>query len=184
MRILGIDPGLHATGYGVISASSEGLRLISAGAIHPSSPRVPLGRRLQELYDGLREVIATSQPQALALESVYTHHAYLTTAALMAHARGVICLLGAQQGLPLAEYLPTRVKKALTGQGHASKEQVARAVGMWLNVDASAWASDVTDALALAITYAQISKVHAAMPVLAHRRARRRQRAAFSPVSG
>ena len=175
MRILGIDPGLHATGYGVISASSEGLRLISAGAIHPSSPRVALGRRLQELYDGLREVIATSQPQALALESVYTHHEYLTTAALMAHARGVICLLGAQQGIPLIEYLPTRVKKALTGQGHASKEQVSCAVGMWLNVDASAWTSDVTDALALAIAHAQISQVHAAIPVLANRRARQRQ---------
>lgn len=175
MIILGIDPGLHATGYGVISASSEGLRLISAGAIHPSSPRVALGRRLQELYDGLREVIATSQPQALALESLYTHHEYLTTAALMAHARGVICLLGAQQGIPLIEYLPTRVKKALTGQGHASKEQVARAVGMWLNVDASAWTSDVTDALALAIAHAQISQVHATIPVLANRRARQRQ---------
>ena len=184
MRILGIDPGLHATGYGVITVSSEGLRLVAAGTIHPSSPRVALGRRLQELYDGLREVIATSQPQALALESVYTHHEYLTTAALMAHARGVICLLGTQQGMSLIEYLPTRVKKALTGRGHASKEQVSRAVGMWLNVDASAWDSDVTDALALAVAHAQIGRVQAAIPVLASGRAHRSRRAAFSTVGG
>lgn len=173
MRIIGIDPGLHATGYGIIGASAEGLRLVAAGAFHPSS-RKPLAIRLGELYEGLRQVIVAHRPQVMALESVYTHHAYLTTAASMAHARGVICLLGAQHGMTLAEYLPTRVKKALTGYGTASKEQVSRAVGMWLNVGASSWDSDVTDALALAIAHAQISRVDSAVPALAQTRRRRR----------
>jgi len=157
MVIFGVDPGLHATGYGVIAASGDQVRLIAGGAVRPVS-RHPLARRLQQVYDGLQQAIQTHQPQVVVIESLYTHQQYLTTAALMAHARGVACLLAAQHRLPLIEYLPTRVKKAMTGYGTASKEQVARAVGMWLNVDTSSWASDVTDALALAIAHAHISR--------------------------
>lgn len=172
MTILGIDPGLHATGYGVIAASGDRLRLIAAGAVRPAS-RQGLARRLQQVYDGLQQVIRTHQPQVVVIESLYTHHQYLTTAALMAHARGVACLLGAQHHLPLVEYLPTRVKKALTGYGTASKDQVARAVGMWLNVNPSSWASDVTDALAMAIAHAHISR--AAVQPQPHASSRRRR---------
>lgn len=156
MRILGIDPGLHATGFGVIDASGNSLRLIDAGAIRPS-PRKRLPNRLGQLYDGLKQVIISHHPQMMAVESVYTHHEFVTTAALMAHARGVVCLLCDQHGMELAEYLPNRIKKALTGHGTASKEQVSRAVGMWLSLDTSSWASDVTDALALAIAHAHVA---------------------------
>lgn len=169
---MGVDPGLHATGYGIIAASGDQLRLIAAGAVRPASRRA-LAMRLQQVYEGLLQAIRTHQPQIVVIESLFTHQQYLTTAALMAHARGVACLLAAQHRVPLIEYLPTRVKKALTGYGTASKDQVARAVGMWLNVNPSSWASDVTDALALAIAHAHISRAVAQFP--AHPASRRRR---------
>jgi crossover junction endodeoxyribonuclease RuvC len=156
MRILGVDPGLSVMGYGVIAVSPDGLQFVAAGTIRPPH-RQSMAQRLHELYNGLKQVITTHQPACMALESLYTHHQYLTTAALMAHARGVACLLSAQYRLLLIVYSPTRVKKALTDYGTASKEQVSRAVGMWLKIDTRTWASDVTDALALAIAHAQIN---------------------------
>ncbi|MBI3314709.1 MAG: crossover junction endodeoxyribonuclease RuvC [Candidatus Omnitrophica bacterium] len=153
--IMGIDPGLNATGYGIIQIVSDRLQVVTAGAVRPS-PRLPIGERLLHLYDGLSQAVTAHQPGLVILESLFTHHQYLTTAALMAHARGIACVVGAQHGLEIVEYLPTRIKKALTGYGSASKEQVARAVGMWLGVDPSGWSSDATDALALAIAHAHI----------------------------
>ena len=157
MIILGIDPGLNATGYGVIQEESQSLRVLTAGTIRPPASE-PLGARLAHLYDELGRVMDAHHPALLAVESLFVHHAHLTTAALMAHARGVACLAAVQRGLTVAEYLPTRVKKALTGHGRASKEQVARAVGMRLGVREKSWSADATDALALAIAHAHIAK--------------------------
>ncbi|MBI3087492.1 MAG: crossover junction endodeoxyribonuclease RuvC [Candidatus Omnitrophica bacterium] len=171
MRILGIDPGLNTTGYGVIASEPDRLRLVAAGTVCPSAAH-PLSTRLGRLYDGVNHVIGTQHPTLVVLEALYTHHHYLTTAALMAHARGVICLLSAQHHLPLVEYLPTRIKKALTGYGSASKDQVSRAVGRWLGVETQAWASDVTDALALAIAHAQISRTDGILGGVTRRRRR------------
>ncbi|MBI4354753.1 MAG: crossover junction endodeoxyribonuclease RuvC [Candidatus Omnitrophica bacterium] len=157
MVILGIDPGLNATGYGLISTDAGRLQVVDAGVIHPS-PRQPLGARLQQLYDVLAKVMASHQPSIGVLEGLYTHHTYLTTATLMAHARGVVCLAMASHHLEQVDYLPTRVKKALTGNGAASKEQVARMVSTWLGVTNRSWSSDTTDALALAIAHAHITQ--------------------------
>ena len=157
MRILGIDPGLNATGYGLIDAIDGRPQLVTAGVIRPSA-RKALAQRILELHTALEQAINTYHPQLTVLEAVFTHHQYVTTAALMAHARGVACLVSAQHGLPVTEYLPTRIKKALTGYGTASKEQVARAVGMWLGGRDLSWSSDTTDALALAIAHAHISR--------------------------
>ena len=155
MVILGIDPGLNATGYGVISVQAGQLQVVDAGAIRPS-PRQPLGARLSRLYEALGKIMTAHQPSVAVLEALYTHHEYLTTASLMAHARGAVCLALAHHQVPQVDYLPTRIKKALTGNGSASKEQVARMVGTWLGRDASAWSMDTTDALALAIAHAHI----------------------------
>ena len=157
MIILGLDPGLNATGYGVILARDSEARFIAAGTLRPPA-RHPLSRRLLFLYDGLANVIDSHHPTTVVLEAVFIHHDYLTTAALMAHARGVACLLSAQHKIELVEYLPTRIKKALSGYGRASKEQVARVVGQWLGVRDPSWSSDATDALALAIAHAHICR--------------------------
>ena len=156
MVIVGIDPGLNATGYGIISSEAGRLRLVAAGTVTPAANQ-PLSRRLHDLHQGVTQVLTQYHPDLASFEALYTHHQFMTTAAIMAHARGVVCLAAAQQGLSIVEYLPTRVKKALTGHGAASKQQVARAVGTWLGVRVEAWPSDATDALALAIAHAHIS---------------------------
>ena len=160
MIVLGIDPGLNATGYGVIATEEGRLRMLEAGAICPPSNR-PLAQRLRILHDGLARVMDAQHPTTVVLEALYTHHQYVTTASLMAHARGVACLAAAQHGLEVVDYLPTRVKKALTGSGAASKDQVARMVGMWLETDPRGWSADATDALALAIAHVHIHEHHA-----------------------
>ena len=169
MRILGIDPGLNATGYGVILAQGGRVELVTAGTIAPPA-RQPLGKRLRVLYDELARVILATQPDTAVLEALYTHHQYVTTAALMAHARGVACLVSAQQRLALVDYLPTRVKKTLTGNGYASKEQVARMVAMRLGQQDPTWSLDATDALALAIAHAHFSEAPLAHTVVKPRR--------------
>ncbi len=157
MVILGIDPGLNATGYGIISAEAGHLQLVDAGVIRPS-PRQSLGVRLAHLYEALEKIVMTHRPTVAVLEALYTHHKYLTTAALMAHARGVACLAMARHYVEQVDHLPTRIKKALTGNGSASKEQVARMVAVWLGVEDRSWSDDTTDALALAIAHAHISE--------------------------
>ena len=160
MVILGIDPGLVATGYGVAETLPEGLRVVTAGDIRP--PRsVPLPERLAFIHDGLARLVAAHHPDTVVLEQLFTHAHHVTTATLMGHARGIACLVAQEHGLPLAEYPPTHVKKSLTGNGHASKEQVARMVGQWLHHESAcragreaSWSADATDALALAIVHA------------------------------
>ena len=156
MVILGVDPGLNATGYGLIDAAHPRLRVITAGDIRPPKQR-PLSERLGVIHEELSRLITRFGAQTLVLEKIFTHHNHVTTAALMAHARGVACLAAQQHGLPLAEYPPTQVKKSLTGNGAASKDQVARMVGQWLGAVDPSWSIDATDALALAIIHAHIA---------------------------
>ncbi len=155
MVILGVDPGLCATGFGIVEALPSRMRVVTAGDIRPPASS-PMPGRLGRIHDDLSRLITRHHPDTLALEKIFTHSKHLTTAALMAHARGVVCVLAQQHGLPLAEYAPTEVKKSLTGNGHASKEQVARMVGQWLHYADPAWSADATDALALAIVHAHI----------------------------
>jgi crossover junction endodeoxyribonuclease RuvC len=150
--VLGVDPGLNATGYGLMRVEDGALTLVAAGDIRPPKKQ-PLTVRLEFLHEALSQLIARHRPATMVLEMVFTHQSYVTTAALMAHARGVACLAAQQHGLTLAEYSPARVKKALTGNGNASKTQVARMVGQWLGRDEASLSSDATDALALAIAH-------------------------------
>lgn len=154
MVIIGIDPGLNATGYGIIQAHPK-LQIVTAGDLRPPR-RVPLAERLAFLHGRLTEMIEQYHPQRMVLESIFTHQRYVATAAMMAHARGVACLAAQQHGLSVAEYPPAQVKKSLTGNGMASKDQVARMVAEWLGYSDSSWSADATDALALAIVHAQI----------------------------
>ncbi len=164
MVIMGIDPGLNATGYGIIQASPSILQVLTAGHLRPPRAR-PLGERLAFLYAELGTLIERYHPQNIVLEMVFTHHNYVATAALMAHARGVACLIAQEHGVALSEYPPARVKKSLTGNGAASKKQVARMVAQWLQHTDASWSADATDALALAIAHAHTGAQRQVLPL-------------------
>ena len=158
MIILGVDPGLSATGYGVIEAVAGTFRAIIAGDIRTKRSQ-PLAERLDRIHQAVSQLIGQYRPDAVALEAVFTHHTYVSTAAMMAHARGVICLAVQEHRVLLAEYATARVKKSLTGSGAATKEQVARMVAQWLQAADPSWSSDATDALALAIAHAHAARL-------------------------
>ena len=157
MVILGIDPGLNITGYGAISVEGHQIQLLIAGDVRPPHAQ-PLPQRLAFLHNALSQLVAHQHPQVIVLETIFTHERYVGTAAMMAHARGVACLVAQQHGVMLAEYSPARVKKAVTGRGAASKDQVARMVAQWLGVHDPSWSFDATDALALALAHAHMMR--------------------------
>ncbi len=154
MKILGIDPGLRQTGYGVIETRAERgpPRLVEAGLVKTDADG-PLEARLRELHDGLAEVLAEFRPDAAAVEQLYSHYKHPRTAILMGHARGVLFLALAKAGVPVASYGATRIKKSLVGAGHASKVQVQRAVAIALELSESPEPADVADALAAALCH-------------------------------
>ncbi len=152
MRILGVDPGLGITGYGIIDVGVEGPELIEAGEIK-SKTSLPLQQRLSELYDGLKEVANEFRPDAVAIEELYSNYKHPRTAVIMGHARGVLFLVAGKADIPVFSYSSTRVKKSMTGMGHASKDQVARMVSQILNFDEIEKRSDVTDAIAVALCH-------------------------------
>ncbi len=151
-RILGIDPGLNITGYGVLERRCGRLEVLEAGVIRGKS-RGSLTGRLVEIHQGVCEVIAALKPTAVALEELYSHYARPRTAILMGHARGVICLAAALAGVPVSSYSATQVKRILTGAGRASKAQVQRAIQHELRLTQVPDPPDVADALALAICH-------------------------------
>ena len=156
-RILGIDPGLNITGYGVLEFSPAGVKLCEAGVIRGRSKK-SLTARLKEIHDGIAEVIAALKPTATALEQLYSHYARPRTAILMGHARGVICLAAAQADIPLHHYSATQVKKILTGSGHAPKSQIQLAVQRELKLAKVPEPPDVADALAVALCHYYLQK--------------------------
>ncbi|MHB1184129.1 MAG: crossover junction endodeoxyribonuclease RuvC [Deltaproteobacteria bacterium HGW-Deltaproteobacteria-16] len=148
VRILGIDPGSRATGYGVIDCQGHALTFVTCGVIRTSEKK-PFPERLEEIYDGIREVIAAYKPQLAGIEDIFT--AINPRSALkLGHARGVLILAARQHGLLLEEYSPTVVKQAVAGYGQAPKEQVQHMVRVLLKLVASP-SQDAADALAVAI---------------------------------
>ncbi len=150
MRILGIDPGLNTTGYGVIEHQQGAIRLCEAGVVRTKA-KAPLAERLLELHEGIGEVFTTHQPDLLALEQLFSHYERPRTAILMGHARGTICLCAGQAGIAIESFEPTRVKKLLTGNGRAPKHQMQWAVKVQLNLVSVPEPADVADALAIAL---------------------------------
>ena len=156
MRILGVDPGLGITGYGVIECHLGEFKLLEAGVIKSSS-RQALTEKLSAIYRGIREIIREYKPQQLILEQLYSHYKHQMTAIAMAHARGVIALCAGEfPGLSLVNYPAKRIKKALPGNGNASKAQVQRTVQRILKLKQLPQPADVSDALALAMAHAHI----------------------------
>jgi crossover junction endodeoxyribonuclease RuvC len=157
LRILGVDPGLEITGWGIIDAAGRHLKLLEAGIIR-TSPGHKLQDRLNRIYDNLISVIEDSSPEVAAIEKLYSHYKHPTTATLMGHVRGVAYLAIVKKKLALFEYPAKRVRKAVVGRGSATKEQVARMVQAYLTLKQPPDPLDVSDALALAIAHAFITK--------------------------
>ena len=152
LRILGIDPGLNITGYGVVEAAeNKKPRLCEAGVIRGVGRS--LTKRLEQIHRGVREVIAQLKPSAMALEELYSHYERPRTAILMGHARGVICLAATLEGVPVISYASTQVKRLLTGSGRAAKGQMQRAIQFELGLAQLPEPPDVADALALAVCH-------------------------------
>ena len=154
MRILGVDPGLQRTGYGVIEFHSRsGARLVEAGLIRTKATET-LPRRLALVAQGLKALIHQHKPDIMAVEDLYSYYKTPKPAILMGHVRGVVLGTAALTDIPVFSYFPTRIKRSAVGAGHASKSQVARLVQVRLNLKESQVPPDVTDALAVALCHA------------------------------
>jgi crossover junction endodeoxyribonuclease RuvC len=160
MRIVGVDPGLRITGYGAIEADRSGVRLIEAGIITPNV-RAPLERRLGELHAELCAVLVALSPDVMVIEELWTAYKNPSTAVLMGHARGVLCLAAHVNGVRVRHLAHSHVKRALTGSGAARKEQVKRVVMLHLALRTAPEPDDVSDALALALALANIERAEA-----------------------
>lgn len=160
MLILGVDPGLNTTGYGLVEVAPTGLVVKGAGYVR-TRLRDGMPRRLADIHQGLEKVIERFKPQAIVLEKLYAHMKHPLTASLLGHARGVICMLADEHGLAFFEYAATRVKKTVTGSGHASKLQVQKMIEQVTGTPHQTLGPvDTTDAIALAITHATLIRTH------------------------
>lgn len=156
MRIIGIDPGTGILGFGVIDASQGQFTMVTAGVIK-TPPHTPLDERLEEIYDGLTEIIAETNPSVMSIEKLFFAR-NVTTAMSVAHARGVAMLAGRKARLEIAEYTPLQIKQTVTGYGKADKKQMQEMVRMQLNLLQIPKPDDAADALAAAITYSLMER--------------------------
>ncbi len=145
--ILGIDPGLDRTGYAVIDPGT--CRVVDAGLVR-TRPRKALAERVAEIHAGVEEILDEHRPNLVAVEDLFAHYLHPRTAILMGHVRGVVLLSAAQHGVEVMSIPATKIKKTLTGNGHAGKTQIQRAIMSQLGLAAIPGPPDVADALAIA----------------------------------
>lgn len=152
MIILGIDPGLAIVGWGVLEYKNTRFRTIAYGALQtPTGMRTE--ERLKMLYEGMKKLIDTYHPEAVAIEELF-FNTNITTGIRVAEARGVLILAAEQAGLPIQEYTPLQVKQAVVGYGRAEKKQVITMVTMLLGLKSPPKPDDTADALAIAVCHA------------------------------
>jgi crossover junction endodeoxyribonuclease RuvC len=154
-RILGVDPGLRITGYGVIDCIGGRCRLVEGGVLQPRAD-LPLEQRLAQLYAAMVEVVQSTQPDCMVVEELWSSYKNPATAVLMGHARGVIALAAGANGVTMEHLAHSLVKRALAGSGAAPKSQVSGMVVQLLGLVGAPQPPDVSDALAIAIAYANI----------------------------
>ncbi len=147
VRVAGIDPGLERTGYAVIETPQH--RIADAGIVTSTTSK-PLSDRLHEISEGIEEVFVEHDIHLLVVEDLFAHYKHPRTAILMGHARGVLLLAAARRHVEVVSVAATKIKKALTGNGHATKTQMQRAVMATLGLDKIPEPADVADALAIA----------------------------------
>lgn len=156
MKVLGIDPGTQLVGYAVAESGrrsptrTQEPRIAEAGVIRLKST-MPLEKRLVILHRDLSELLGESRPDLLVVEQVFVHAKHQRTAVVMGHARGVVLLAAAQHGVAVGELAPAEVKKSLTGNGRATKQQMQRAVMLQCGLAKLPEPPDVADAIAIAL---------------------------------
>lgn len=158
MRIIGIDPGTGILGFGVIDAARGKTKLVTAGVI-TTPAHTPLPDRLEEIYNGLTDIIAETKPEIMAIEKLFFAR-NVTTAMSVSHARGVAMLTGKQANLPIEEYTPMQIKQTITGYGKADKKQVQEMVRIQLGLQDVPKPDDCADALAAAIMCAFLTRAN------------------------
>jgi crossover junction endodeoxyribonuclease RuvC len=153
MRVLGVDPGLRTTGYGVVDADGGTFRLVEGGVLRPKTA-LSLEARLAQLHAAMLEVVRATRPDCMVVEELWSAPKHPPTAVLMGHARGVIALAAGLCEVTFEELSHVTVKRALTGNGAARKEQVKAMVCVHLGLTVPPEPDDVSDALALALVFA------------------------------
>lgn len=156
LRILGIDPGLQLTGYGCVDLAPGDVepKLIEAGVLR-LKVNAPMAFRLAQLHDDLCALLDELKPQRMVVEQLYSHYKHARTSILMGHARGVVLLAGQSRGVEIGELAATEVKKAVTGNGHATKRQMQLSIMSQCGLSAPPEPPDVADAIAIALCAAR-----------------------------
>lgn len=155
MRVLGIDPGYALVGFGVLDYDNYQNSIVDFGVISTTKDE-EMPDRLYKIYQGVKELIKTYNPDVMAIEELFFFR-NITTAIPVAQARGVIIVACRECGVPIYEYTPLQIKQALTGNGRAEKKQVQFMVKVLLNLDNIPKPDDAADAVAVAITHSQIN---------------------------
>jgi len=150
MRILGIDPGLQVCGYACLEAGGDKETLIEAGVIRIASGSA-IEQKLNRIAEDTQSLLDNFKPDVVAVEELYSHYAHPRTAILMGHARGVILQRCAQAAVEVRSFSATRIKKSITGNGRASKEQVQKTIQTILSLPQIPEPNDVADAIATAL---------------------------------
>lgn len=148
--VCGIDPALGTSGYAVLRCGGDALTVVDAGVFR-SDEKEPLAERLVAIERDITSVLDEHRPDVVALEELYSHYKHPKTAILMGHARGVMLLAAARAGIDVRSYAATRIKRFLTGNGRATKQQMQRAVQTTLELTSMPEPADVADALAIAL---------------------------------
>lgn len=152
MIIVGIDPGLHITGYGVLKSNGPHTDIVEAGIIK-TEKKNHFEDKLKEIFTETGKIIRQYKPDYIAVEELYSHYVHPRTAIIMGHARGVVFLQAARNKIPVISYASTRIKKSLTGNGRASKSQVQKMIKTTLKLKEEVWSPDTADALAVALCH-------------------------------
>lgn len=152
VTIIGIDPGLHITGYGVLESHGTNIKVGEAGIIK-NPAKSEFSTKLKEIYDEIANIITQFSPDYIAIEELYSHYAHPKTAIIMGHARGIVFVQAALNNVPIVSYAATRIKKSLTGNGRATKMQMQRMIKSTLNLKNEVYSPDTADALAVALCH-------------------------------
>jgi len=152
MIILGVDPGLQITGYGVLKSDGFKIGVVEAGIIK-TSLKESFENKLNEIFSEIGKIIKQYKPDYIAIEELYSHYAHPKTAIIMGHARGAVFLQASLCRTPIISYASTRIKKSLTGNGRASKSQMRKMIKSTLSLKDELFSPDTADALAAAICH-------------------------------